>query len=436
MGDQVISEVANLPRVRLPEIESRVCDIACDELGLTKGTFSVNARLLQDLGCDSLDLVELFMAIEEAFSVTLPDKAPNPVYKAVFTRKEFRLADLAELVYLQQGSGKTERTGWRRRQEKPPTGPSLPFSQLDGRLHPVREANQNLLEPLKSDSITGTFRRRTDGMRCILIPSAAVEIGSDAPYALSDERPKHVVEIDSFLIDAEPVSTTAYCRFLNSVGETSPEVLADWFVLPPADDRNQHLLIASLESEWRPVPGTERWPMMLVSWYGANAYSLWANGRDWKNYWNNHEEDTESFLPTEAQWEYSARGERYQPFPWGAAEPSQELMRYGQHYQTASYRAAEMPLVGVNELIGMSPFGLHQMGGNIWQWCRDWYELDFYVKQEAIRRNPLNRTPTGVKSERGGSWVGPAELCRSSFRRGRPPSVRGRCLGFRCVSLV
>jgi len=61
--------------------------------------------------------------------------------------------------------------------------------------------------------------------------------------AQTDEKPKHVVEIDPFLIDAEPVSTTAFCRFLNSVGEVGQGFLADWFVLDPQDDRNQHMLI-------------------------------------------------------------------------------------------------------------------------------------------------------------------------------------------------
>ena len=292
------------------------------------------------------------------------------------------------------------------------------------------------LEPLKADGPAAQYRRRSDGMRCVLIPPASVEIGCRSPDGLPDEGPPHVVAIDSFLIDAEPVSTTAFCRFLNSAGEVAPQVLEDWFVLRPEDDRNEHVLVRQEGSGWRPVPGTERWPMILVSWFGANAYSLWANGRAWTGYRGELREEPESFVPTEAQWEYAARGARYRTFPWGDEPPSQDRMRYGQHRRRATYRADTLPMADVNDRLGLSPFGLHHMAGNVWQWCRDWYDEAFYARPEATRPNPMNRSPSQVRSERGGSWVGPAELCRSSFRRGRPPAARGRCLGFRCVSPV
>jgi formylglycine-generating enzyme required for sulfatase activity len=236
-------------------------------------------------------------------------------------------------------------------------------------------------------------------------------------------------------MDAEPVSTTAYCRFLNSIGEVSREVLTDWFVLQLDDDRGPHMLVEHSDGEWRPLSHASRWPMILVSWFGANAYSLWANGRDWSDYFDDTP-TSESWLPSEAQWEYAARGAKRQQFPWGDHPPTQSMMRYGQHRRSLVHGQGVLPLAEVNEQLAVSPFGLCHMAGNVWQWCRDWYAEDFYSRPEAVRKNPLNSMPTKARSERGGSWVGPAELCRSSNRRGRPPHARGRCLGFRCITPI
>src|SRR6476646_6942177 len=106
-------------RLRLAEVEGRVCDIASEQLGIPRPRVSPGDRIVEDLRIDSLDLVELFMEVEEAFGVTLPDDTPNPVFKAVFARQPFRLADLAELVYLQQGTGTPERGFWRRTKQVP-----------------------------------------------------------------------------------------------------------------------------------------------------------------------------------------------------------------------------------------------------------------------------------------------------------------------------
>jgi acyl carrier protein len=418
-------EMASVQCTSLAQIEDQVCDIAAEQLGFPRSTISPASRLIDDLHCDSLELVELIMEVEDQFDVTIPDKAANPVCKAIFTRRDFRLSDLAEVIYLQQGTGKPERDSWGR--ERPASFPQigLPFCQLGGKWNGERDLP--LFERLVNGEQYPQFRRRSDGMRCVLLPAAVVEIGSDDPAFDPDSRPMHKLYLDSFLIDAETVSTTAYCRFLNSIGEVKHDCLLEWFLLTDDDDRTEHVLVEQTDDGWRPIPGGEKWPMILISWYGANAYSLWANGKDWQSY-----RGPGSFLPTEAQWEYAARGAGFREYPWGNQPPSVERMRYWQH----SIGATTLPLAAVNEVVGMSPFGLHHMAGNVWQWCRDWFNNEFYSRPEASYRNACNRSETGLRSERGGSWVGPAELCRSSYRRGRSPLARGRCLGFRCVSDV
>lgn len=285
------------------------------------------------------------------------------------------------------------------------------------------------------------FSRATDGMECIRVPGGEVRIGDDSMQSERDnEGPSHPVHLSSFLMDVEPVSMGAFARFLNAAQPTQDE-LFDWCLLPAEDARCCHIPLTLTESGWQVKPGVPpNWPMILVSWYGANAYALWAHGRDWRGY----KSARESFLPTEAQWEYAARGVEPLQYPWGNEEATAELLNvcwdtsaYDNKGNMAAHVAApleELPLVGVNACLGMSPFGFRGMAGNVWQWCRDTYHSNFYLATEASLPDAWNSEDGALKSERGGSWVGPASLARSSYRRGRHPEAKGRCLGFRCTA--
>ena len=123
--------------------------------------------------------------------------------------------------------------------------------------------------------------------------------------------------------------------------------------------------------------------MILVSWYGANAYSLWANQRDWGEYRGHDTTATSSYLPSEAQWEYAARGPNWHLYPWGNSSPTPETMNAAQHRIRDSYSSSELPLQPVHREMAQSPFGLQQMAGNVWQWCRDWYDPAFYDTPES-----------------------------------------------------
>lgn len=413
-------------RVDFTEIQRRVCDIAVRHLGIDPEKAKPTSRLIEDLGIDSLDAVEFVMELEDEFQVTIPEDGACPVGKSIFARQPFRLSDMAEVVYVNLGTGKPQRSSWFRRLS-PQTAPAtLPFTQLGGRLL-IKPIPDPLFEALESNPAYPQFRRRTDGMRCVRLPGGTATIGGEEPESQLDERPVHTVELDSFLIDAETVSTTAYCRFLNSVS-ASEENLLDWFILDSKDDRIAQQQIALVDNLWRPIAGTEMMPIVLVSWYGANAYALWANRQNWHEY-----ETDDRFLPTEAQWEYAAQGANSASDTDDLGDPQ---FVFGQHAPGTAYLANTMPMAPVHAPLGLSRFGLLHMAGNVWQWCRDWYAEDFYQCAAANADNPVNFEETGIRSERGGSWVGPRELCRPSYRRGRCPSARGRCLGFRCISPV
>lgn len=414
-------------------VERKVACLAREFLGLSKAVVSLNDELIRDLGFDSLEILEFILVLERQFQCQFPDHRQDELVKSVFTRPHVRLADFAEVVYMYQGLGKDS---WIRpaKGKNSPTTPRLPapFSQLGPRWSEPRERSEQPLYTKLTDSPFPVYRRSSDGMRTVLIPSSSVTLGTDDSPDTPDVGPQHQVELDAFLIDLEPVSVTAYCRFLSHVGCTDDSVLEDWFLLPAWDKRQAQLPIGRHGREFQPVAGMERMPMVLVSWYGANAYSLWTNGQDWRRY-RGDDPMSLSFLPSEAQWEYAARGAAWRRYPWGN-DFDESLAQAGCHSVGQGYESAvEMPLLPVNEPTGLSPFGLHHMAGNVWQWCRDWYDPNFYRRPESRRPNPCQTAVTAVRSERGGSWVGPGELCQSSYRRGRQPDARGRCLGFRCV---
>ena len=360
-------------------VESRVCDIAAECLFMPRDQVLVSSRMIEDLRCDSLELIELFMELEDEFHVTIPHESTDPVTKCVFTRRPFILGDLAEIVYLQQGSGKPNRS---RRTPEPVQfpKPTVTFSQLGGRWRMDVQGRDDSFESLECDDNKRRYRRRSDGMTCVLIPSAQATIGSDDRNAQADEQPSHTVQLSSFLMDQEPVSTMAFCRFLNSITATEAHWL-DWFQLDPIDDRSAQMPIELADDEWRPVAGAETIPMVLVSWFGANAYSLWANGSRWEQY-----DIYDGFLPSEAQWEYAAQG-AFRRLETSEDEPA---FVFGQHQRGNDYEASTMPIAPVHIPAGVSKFGLHHMAGNVWQWCCDWYVDDFYRHSDSRGIDPVN----------------------------------------------
>jgi acyl carrier protein len=435
------------------EVEQGVLQLVCEQEGLEPDTVSLDSRLVEDLNIDSLALTELFLAVEEKFGIEISDE----MAQQAFTNQSVTLRMLAHLVLQLWGTGTPVRENWIRQRERLAPVEEAPFTQLCGTLPSSAWRSEPLYAPLGINREGySQFLRRTDGMRCVLIPRAEVVLGSSEPETFSDQQPSHSASLSEFLIDAEPVSNTAYARFLNSVAPIEPGILQEWCGVKSSDKRAQHFSLQWSRGKWQPLPKTERQPMILVSWFGANAYSLWANGLDWRYYhgdgtvdvrlqalhtsFNPSEQVTTtleaagwSCLPSEAQWEYAARGNLPRRFPWGDGLATPELLRTERHQVGAAYTADSLPAENVSARLGMSPFGLHHMAGNVWQWCRDWYAPDFYSTPAATEPNPQNHDESGIRSERGGSWVGPVELAASTYRRGRVPIARGRCLGFRCV---
>lgn len=380
----------------MSDVLMRLCKVAAEETGKPLASMSPSTRIIEDLDFDSLAILEFLMAVEDEFGIPPLETAGRDFFVGPLKT----LGDLERIV-TEALDAPTPASG------KPfPHGPvesepaQVPFTHV--------ETNQpRLFEKMgTNDQGFAQFRRKTDGMRCILIPECTVTIGIDG--ARPEQAPAHPVRLSSYLIDAEPVSNAAFVRFLNEI-DAPPR---DLYGTDEDDKRKENLAIVPRDGLFQCVSEMEDHPVVMVSWFGANAYSLWANGLDWR--------DAElSMLPSEAQWENAARGATN---GWAAKHKA------GETYSRV------LPTAPVTAHIGASEYGLLHMSGNVWEWCRDWYDPHFYSHGDQM--DPVCICETGIRSERGGSWVGPSHLADVTYRRGRPPGARGRCLGFRCIGTL
>jgi formylglycine-generating enzyme len=225
---------------------------------------------------------------------------------------------------------------------------------------------------------------------------------------LSPSRPKKSVYVSGFWIDVFPVTCADYKSFTDETGypvpttrgHPDPSALAEY----------------AWDPEGRAYPlGMDRRPVVLVSWYDAQAYCDWSGKR----------------LPTEAEWEKAARGEDARPYPWG----TDRSLATRCHVVTDEvgvdprYRPP-FDLAEVDRYpLGKSPYGCFDLLGNSTEWCGDWYDEEWY--QRLPRKNPRAKKRTRLRSTRGCGRF--SEEPHVALRSGAEPWERNRDIGFRCV---
>ena len=233
----------------------------------------------------------------------------------------------------------------------------------------------------------GTVRtNRKDGLAYVWIPPGTFQMGAvpGDDNSHDEEKPQHAVTISKgFWLAKSPVTVAAYKRFAE---ETRAE-------MPKAPRFNP---------DWQ----KEDHPIVTVPWDEAVAYSRWAGGR----------------LPSEAEWEYAARGGKSGlVYPWGNAIDK----------KNATYDSSGTSPVGSYRANG---FGLYDMAGNVWGWCSDWYDDNYY--SQSPYRDPHGPSSGTVRVLRGGSWCSIPEVLRASLRIWFAPGVGVNYIGFRCAREV
>ncbi|WHZ27687.1 MAG: Sulfatase modifying factor 1 precursor (C-alpha-formyglycine- generating enzyme 1) [Nitrospira sp.] len=222
----------------------------------------------------------------------------------------------------------------------------------------------------------------------------------DLPYD-DTEQPQHRVWLDRFEIDRDEVSLGEFLLWLK--GRPRPI---------PAEIRK---LIDHMMTVHAVPPDTlARWPALYVTWSEASDFCR-AQGKR---------------LPTEAEWEKAARGEKGNLFPWGRTPPVAGLAMFGQ------YHVHDIPIVASVESgeNGRSPYGLHHMAGNAAEWVEDWFGIDYYATMPD--RNPRGAGQSRYKVVRGGSWKSAPPLLRTATRSGAVPAQRAATTGFRCAKSI
>lgn len=230
------------------------------------------------------------------------------------------------------------------------------------------------------------FENTPAAFEMLWVEGGVFDMGSNAKEAYDDEKPVHKVQVSSFWMGEFAVTQALWAYVMKE---------------NPSDFKGAN----------RPVENVsyndivEEFLPRLNSMTG-HAYRL----------------------PTEAEWEYAAKGGKYgQKYPFTYAG-SNKLEEVGWYDENSQHETQAVGLKTPNLL------GLYDMSGNVREWCSDWYAEDFYRSSTvAVSVNPVGPATGSFRVFRGGSWLGDALLCRATFRYDSTPTFRNNYVGFRLV---
>jgi len=304
------------------------------------------------------------------------------------------------------------------------------------------------------------------GNEMVFIDEVTFMMGSPEGYGHTDEYPLHQITLSPYYIDTFEVTNYQFAQFVEAGGYESKDywLITEGNVLvtegncivchgdidmsnyeydpenPPRYDVTPEELPSDPEKGWSwketnnifhplgwnlnddpywlndPVSNQGNSPVTGISWYEAYAYAKWAGKR----------------LPTEAEWEYAARGDDLRSYPWGNTEPDCSHANF--KFQGIECAGKTSP-VGSYEK-GKSALNLYDMGGDLWEWLADWFAKGYYkhVQSEGITNNPRGVSTSHGRAYRGGGYNSYSFYLRSAYRTGEgDPGTQSTNIGFRCA---
>lgn len=252
-------------------------------------------------------------------------------------------------------------------------------------------------------SVGVSFTDQVTGMEFVKVPAGCFRMGDTYGDGQGDEKPAHEVCLNGFSMGKYEVTNAQYRRF--KPGHNSGSYEGN-----------------SLNGDNQPVTN--------ISWLDAVEYAKWLSFKSGRSY----------RLPTEAEWEYAARGGTSGRNFWGD-DPAEACRHANGADITAKSQWPDWTVTECNDGYKVAApvgrfrpngYGLYDIMGNAWEWTADWYDEEYYYN--SPKDNPQGPPSGELKIPRGGGWGNASECVRVSDRNGFPPDFRILFLGFRLVS--
>lgn len=297
--------------------------------------------------------------------------------------------------------------------------------------------------------VAATFRDCPDCPEMATIPAGRFTMGSPpeekawaaahggSAYAVADEAPQHSVTLKSFALGKYDVTRGEYAAFVKATGypagDGCGQVSTSWQKHPDLDWQHPGF------------PQTDRDPVVCVSWQDAQAYVLWLNRKVQGKSPDAASGEGPYRLPSEAEWEYAARGGSHTRFWWGDDDSGADTHAWYRNNTGDSPKVTPvaeplslhyLPDHGTRP-VGTKPangFGLYDITGDVWQWTEDCYAGSY--AGAPTDGGAVEKGGTCMRVDRGSSWLFPAWLLRSATRERNPPDFRDFIMGFRVAKTL